>query len=347
VSTALLISDNNAEIAEATSPVRLKPVKTLSRRSVLSLYVLIPISLLITGVDQVTGANLKNWLPTSPENWLLFTLFFGTPHIVASNLMLVGIAEYRRLYWRKILKWSALILVALTVLNFVVSYDVVYTLVAGWTVKHVLGQQFGIGNSVAKRSGWPYKMWEVLSLSAGTAAYAVMHLGSGWSTRSVSYVHVGIGVMMAVVLGLGTWMTIRCETNTGRVWMVANTALVLVSVGTLLLGYPFFTVLIPRIIHDSTAFMVYGVHERNRGGSIGHQPLRLPLIGFGLTIAVSLLISRLLDAPVTSIGNSLGVSLVAPMSLYVAGFLALIHYCSEAVTWKSGAPHRAHFAMSA
>jgi hypothetical protein len=328
--------------------VETKSKYALSRGTVLSIYWLIPICMAALGLDQLIGTPLKRWLPTSPENWMLFTLFFGTPHIVASSLLLVGIKEYRRHYFRRLLIWALCILAALFGLNALVSYDVLYALIAGWTVKHVLGQQFGIGNSVARCKGWTYKLWQSAAFIAGTAAYLIMHLGSSWTQESMQYARILIGAMLLVVVALGLRLDGVCESKTGRTWIRANTALVITSVATLLLGYPFFAVLIPRVIHDTTAFMVYGVHERNRGSMTPDRPSwRLPVVGLALTVIVSLVVQRFLDGPLVSLGHRFGLQLVYPVSLYFAGFLALIHYCSEAVTWRSGSPYRARFAMSA
>ncbi len=318
----------------------------LSRRSVLSLYWLIPAVIAIVAIDGAMGSPLQQWLPRSPESWVLFTLFFGTPHIVASSLMLFGIADYRRHFRKQILWWSAGIGAALAVLNAVVSYDVLYALIAAWTVKHVLGQQFGIGNSVARCKGWAFKTWLCAGLATGTLAFVTMHSGSRWDRASLSYAHRAIVVGVAIVVLLGAALAMRCASREGRMWIAANSAVVCVSVLMLLLGYPFFTVLIPRIIHDSTAFMVYSVHERNRATAAGRKPLGLVAVGAAATLLVSLLLERVLNGPVASLLSQVGVVVTMPTALYIAGFLGLLHYCSEAVTWRSGSPYRAHFSMT-
>ncbi len=319
---------------------------SLSRRSVLSLYWLIPICLMVVAVDLVIGSPLKRNLPTSPEHWLLFTLFFGTPHIAASSIMLVGIAEYRRQYARRLLQWSGVIIATLAVLNAVVSYEVIYALIAGWTVKHVLGQQFGIGNSVARCRGPAFHVWQVCGFTAGTLAFLILYRGAHWNHRWVTMGRLGVVVLGACVAATALLLTSRVSSREGRVWVVLNTALVLVSALMILIGYPFFTVLIPRIIHDTTAFKVYALHERNRAVAEGRGVIRALIIGGGAACGLAFLLERVLDRPFVSIGGWFGLNLSQPASLYIAGFLGLLHYCSEASTWRSGSPYRRHFAMT-
>jgi hypothetical protein len=319
----------------------------LSRRSILSLYWLVPVVVAIVLGDVAAGSPLQRWLPRSPESWVFFTLFFGTPHIVASSLMLFGIADYRRHYRKQILRWSAAIAIALALLNELVSYDVLYALIAAWTVKHVLGQQFGIGNSVARCSGSMHKAWQWLGLGTGTVAFVTLHRGHHWRPELVSRAHVVVWCGVAMIVCVGAWLTVRCSTRDGRVWVAANSAMVCVSVVMLLCGYPFFTVLIPRIIHDATAFKVYSVHERNRARSRGRSSGWMLVCGMGATLLVSALLERILDRPLSQLMALVGVHTTTPVALYVAGFLGLVHYCSEAVTWRTDSPYRRHFAMTA
>ncbi len=296
-------------------------------------------------VDSALGGPLKRALPTSPEHWLLFTVFFGTPHIVASSLLLFGIAEYRRYFATKILTWSAIILASLVLLDAVVSYEVMYALISGWTVKHVLGQQFGIGNSVARCQGRWFTCWQACSFAGGTLAFLVLYRGGHWSHAWYKTGKFGVVVLGLVVLGIGAKLAHEAAPGDARRWVWSNTALVVVSVLMLLVGYPFFTVLIPRLIHDTTAFMVYGTHERNRALARGRNTLRQLVIGGGAACAIAVLLEQVLDRPMISMANAFGAELSQPASLYVAGFISLLHYCSEAETWRSGSPYRAHFAM--
>jgi hypothetical protein len=336
----------SAVSVEIDLPDRVDSAATLSRRSVLSLYWLIPSCLAVVGVDTAIGSPLKRFLPTSPEHWLLFTLFFGTPHIVASSLMLFGIAEYRHHYARRLLLWSAAIISTLAVLDFVVSYDVIYALIAGWTVKHVLGQQFGIGNSVARCRGRIFEAWEVCGFAAGTLAFLVLYRGAHWPHRWVTLGRQGVVVLCLLVFGGGLVLLCRTQTRVGRIWIGSNTALVLVSALMLLIGYPFFTVLIPRIIHDTTAFKVYAVHESNRARHLGKNSWRKVAMGGGAACGIAYLLEQALDRPLVSLTSWVGLHVMHPASLYVAGFLGLLHYCSEASTWRSGSPYRRHFALT-
>jgi hypothetical protein len=337
---------------QATLPDLTTPKATLSRRSILSLYWLIPACLIVVAVDSTIGAPMKRYLPTSPEHWLLFTIFFGTPHIVASSLMLFGITEYRRHYARRILTWSVGIIGTLAVLDLVVNYEVIYAAIAGWTVKHVLGQQFGIGNSLARCRGRLFDAWQWCGFAAGTLSFLVLYRGAHWSHHWIVVARRGVVVLCFVVVCGAFVLSRQIPGTEGRVWLASNTALVLVSALMLLTGYPFFTVLIPRIIHDTTAFKVYEVHERNRARRVRRRTWSRVGFGGGAAVGIAFLLEQVLDRPMVALGGWAGhhmgvaLQLAQPASLYIAGFLGLLHYCSEASTWRSGSPYRRHFAMT-
>jgi uncharacterized membrane protein len=122
------------------------------------------------------------------------------------------------------------------------------------------------------------------------------------------------------------------------------------SVIMFLAGYPLFAILIPRFLHDLTAFTFYVSHDRNRAiagkRNVLYRPfprgkiwwlLTLPFIAVGLSAALERgadeVVNGILDA-------ALGVRIDRPVSLGVVGFLALLHYAFESFTWKRSSPYQ-------
>jgi hypothetical protein len=71
----------------------------VSFRLLLALYSIIPVCLLLQVFDsQLWGGFLKEHLPSSPSHFLLFQILFGTPHIIASAIVMVSNKEYLRFY---------------------------------------------------------------------------------------------------------------------------------------------------------------------------------------------------------------------------------------------------------
>ncbi|MEY4718576.1 MAG: hypothetical protein RL563_1194, partial [Pseudomonadota bacterium] len=85
---------------------------SLSFRFLLGLYVIVPLSILVLWLDQAYfNAALRDWLPSSPGHFLLFQLFFGTPHILASNLLLVSNRDYLKTFQKKMIGMTLFIAV--------------------------------------------------------------------------------------------------------------------------------------------------------------------------------------------------------------------------------------------
>jgi hypothetical protein len=76
----------------------------VSFRLLLGLYLIIPLCLSLQFSDALFwGHYLRDNLPSSPTHFILFSLFFGTPHIIASALLLTTNREYFGFYKHKVL----------------------------------------------------------------------------------------------------------------------------------------------------------------------------------------------------------------------------------------------------
>src|SRR6516162_8648357 len=72
----------------------------ISARFLLGIYLIVPLCLLAMVLDRLCwGGSLFHALPTSPESFFFFQLVFGTPHIIASSIILAANADYVRAFW--------------------------------------------------------------------------------------------------------------------------------------------------------------------------------------------------------------------------------------------------------
>ena len=74
----------------------------VSFRLLLGLYAIIPACLLLQLIDAgFLQGYLKQYLPSSPHHFILFQIVFGTPHIVASAIVMAkpeeGVKDSRSL----------------------------------------------------------------------------------------------------------------------------------------------------------------------------------------------------------------------------------------------------------
>ncbi|NOS89482.1 MAG: hypothetical protein HOP34_13260, partial [Methylococcaceae bacterium] len=173
---------------------------SVSFRVLLGLYAIIPVCLLLQVFDGWFWQGfLKAHLPSSPNHFLLFQILFGTPHILASTLLLATNAEYVQRYQRNLLVMTAAIAVFFGVGSLFIPYRVFYVLVAGWTVFHVLKQQHGIGRGVCRLPSWAFYYLLCISVAAGLLIYIGIFLKNSLEPSQVLLIKESAGVLCALL----------------------------------------------------------------------------------------------------------------------------------------------------
>lgn len=324
----------------------------VSLPAILRLYLIIPAVAAVIVVDlMVLGGRLAEILRRSPQDYLLLSLLFGTPHIVASNIILFTNADYLSHYRWQLLKISAAIGAFFLVFGFWLPYEIMFALIAGWTVMHVVKQQLGIGNIVARSSGRTYQLWIAMGIGAGVAYYNAIFLQNYLGEATISLLGGLAALLASVTAALTLVLWNECETAAGRLWILANGATMVGSVLMFLAGYGLFAILVPRFLHDVTAFAFYISHDQNRSlagkrnwlyrfsSRSAWWWLGLPVVA----IAVSAGLEHGADSAINNLLNwTFGVTVDRPISLGLVGFLALLHYSFESFTWKGDSPYRAY-----
>lgn len=323
----------------------------VSLRSLRRVYAIIPVAVLVVGIDVVIlGGVLRDSLESTPQGYLFLSLIFGTPHIVASNVILFTNRDYFVHYRITLLKISAAIGLFFLVFGLWLPYEIMFGLIAAWTVTHVVKQQLGIGNIVAHSSGAAYRLWGISGIGAGVCFYLAIFLQNLLTDSTVSLLTALAALLASITAACSVLLWSQCETSEGRRWIVANGATMVGSALMFLAGYPFFAVLIPRFVHDITAFAFYVTHDRNR--AVAGQPSwlsrRAGSVNRGWIVALpiaAIALSAALEHGADSLVNgaldvAFGVRVDRPVSLGVVGFLALLHYAFESFTWKGSSPYR-------
>jgi len=171
----------------------------VSFKLLLGLYLVIPLSILVYIIDQYYWGNyLKSILPSRPEHFIIFQLLFGTPHIVASAILLISNKEYLRFYQLKLLVMTALIILVFGIGSLFIPYRVLYVAAACWTVYHVFKQQHGIAKGVCRLPAWAFYWLLWISVSAGIFIYIGVFLKNSLDAQQAEWVK-----MIAFVLTFG------------------------------------------------------------------------------------------------------------------------------------------------
>lgn len=316
---------------------------SVSKKLLLSIYLIIPV---VLGVVLVDFLLLENWiqgaLPLTPDQWAFWTVFFGMPHIVASMLTITD-KEYLKHYNRKI--WLPLIIFSLAVIAIpnVVGQQGFLVIFASYTIYHVLAQQFGIASMMLKRR--PDRVTALFKWSSVIAAIFLYALAFGKDFLSnqnvlgINAIHI-INAIVSICLSTSFVVALKMIRDTkqqdnqiGQWYLWSNVIMLVTCYFCALSSYPAFVVIIPRVIHDVTAFIVYSVHDqnRNKAGSSNFvynvfTPTKIPVLVLSPLISIIFAYFALR-----------GDQMMVLFAIYVISFF---HYHMESFIWKGDSLHR-------
>lgn len=323
----------------------------VSFRLIIGLYSIIPICLLLYWADQTLWNHfLQEQLPSSPGHFLLFQILFGTPHIIASSILLVTNKDYLQVFQRKILLMSGFIILFFGVGSLFIPYKILYIISACWTVFHVLKQQHGIGKGICRLPSHAFYLLLGLSVAAGIAIYMGIFLKNSLTQNQADGLKTIASGLTLILIFATVYSQRFIATTFGKAFMWANTLLIVSSFFLYSQQYYFLAILIPRLVHDATAYFFYVVHDYNKHHkqpqnwlyqltSRVHLPIYivLPVLSFMLTY----LLQAYSDELINWISLTLfGTKVYKAITLGLLGYLALMHYYTESFMWTADSPLR-------
>ena len=339
------LSASSSQTPQGNAPL------AVSYKLLLSLYAIIPLCLVFQLIDSYAfHGELMQSLPSSPGHFLLFQLLFGTPHILASGILITSNKDYFAYYQKKILLMTLALMVFFSIATQLVSYYVLYIMVASWTVYHVLKQQHGVGRGIYQLPTWAFYLLLWLSIGAGISVYMGIFLKNTLTVQQAEWVKQLAGGLIICLLLSTFWCQRYVKTRFGSLFMWSNSFLIISSFYFYTQQYYFLAILIPRLVHDATAYIFYVTHDVNKHA--GHPQnflyrwaekiklnvfIVLPLVSFALTF----LLNEYGDQWVDVLTNFfLGMEFRQVISVGLIGYFSLMHYYTEAFTWKYGSPYR-------
>jgi len=305
-----------------------------SRALLLRLYAIVPLSLAVMLVDVLfLGGWIRRSLPSTPENLLLFSLFFNLPHILASSLTFLD-PDYATRYGKRLstaaFGFAALFLIFPGLINIPAFSGAVYF----WTVVHIVGQQFGMLRLMGRIPESEHRAWRWSGFALATLIYVGTVADEMIPAGAERFVRVGSWLAFPVFLYFSLKLIRSVDTARARSYASANVAMMATILAASSLGFSFFVVLIPRVLHDLSAFVFYVSHDVNRNRP---EPRNLAHRALAFT--------RL---PSWAIGPFLALAAAAPLTIHadeswairIALALTLFHYFTDGFAWRSGSPHR-------
>lgn len=347
------MSASNISVHESLEENKL----AVSFKLLLGLYFIIPLCVLLYLVDiYFWGSYLKSILPNRPTHFILFQVLFGTPHIVASALLLTSNKEYLQFFKTKLVVMTVLIIMIFGIGSLFIPYKVLYISSACWTVYHVFKQQHGIAKGICRLPTWAFYWLLWLSVSAGIFIYMGIFLKNSLDVQQTVWVELIAGVLTIGLILSSILCQRYVKTTFGKSFLWSNTLLIVSSFFMYTQQYYFLAIMIPRLVHDATAYVFYVTHDYNKHHQTPqnaiykyasrcrlHVFLVLPLFSFGLTYILQAYGDELVNLITQFI---FGMEVTQAITLGLIGYLSLMHYYTEAFTWQAGSPLRQYIRFS-
>lgn len=311
-----------------------RPLAKINPRSLFLPYlILVPVIILLIG-DRLFGLGIGKHMPTSPNQVLLLGVFFENPHIIASSLMWLD-TDYLSKYRTRLIQGVVLTLTICAFVWKVTGLEGLLVFFYMWTVWHVIRQQIGIGRMLNRQKDQLYEVWSWLFLVGSFLVAAKIGFPAVDLTSSVR-TGIDIALLFIVICAASLSMSIfyRLKSPAGRTYIMLNTLLLVTSAACVSAGLPFFAILLPRVVHDITAYMFYVNHDRNRNASESRNLVYRYTVPYFSVAVVCIVFSMSLAAWVTFTPTY--------YAFYTGVALAFLHYTTEAFVWKRGSHHRQH-----
>lgn len=301
-------------------------------------YAILPVLLILVLVDVLfLHGALQETLPRTPEAFVLYALLFGTPHILASFFSLAD-KDYLTAYGRRLSVELPLLLIGIGLITYFFTSIGILIFVA-YTMYHVVYQQAGLSLVFGARFSKAFQAWRVLPVLFITIGHIAVYYPAflafidGWSGMLLS-VLVSSFVLLSFHLYRGI-PSVR-----GKLYFAATSATFAGSYVLYMWGYPLFSILLVRFVHDVTAFIVYATHDHNRA-VVGETnfiyrffPKRVFPI-YIITPVLAILLGYLVMNPPF---NSMGFMFIL--------LLGVAHYYIESFVWRRDTIHRSHVSFS-
>lgn len=307
---------------------------TISIRNLMYLYLIIPISLFVIWIDVVfLNSSLQITIPKSPNNIYLFTLFFILPHIIGSSITLID-KEYIAAYKTKLGYSVILSLIFAIAFSFILPHRIYLMLFGLMTLYHVIGQQLGLTAAFSGARGRVFKAWKWWGLLTAVSTSFLIYIPEEGGVLNYHYLRYAIIAQYFVLFTLTYLGQKQSTIPNGKKYFWLNFVLIFSVFVCVELKYVFFAILIPRVIHDLTAFNFYIAHDYNRNKSTKHN----------IFYKILNIKKPFIMTPLLAIIIAVGINTTGFFTLIM--FLTLFHYCTESFMWKGLTPHRKNIDFS-
>ena len=220
-------------------------------------YMIIPVIAVIVFIDQIfLGRFIQSYSLTATQTLIILALFLNIPHIAASTITFFD-AEYLRRYGLRIFIPAFLLGFILFLFPAVIYSNIYLMIYIVWNMLHQVGQGFGQCRLFGVGFEKTHSLWK---WSAVLVAVAIYVGTTGIYKISSDMNHVIIVVMWALIVPFCVFSYLvykPAASLQARLFVLANIATVILSAVLYSLHYPFFCILLGRVVHDVSAFIFF------------------------------------------------------------------------------------------
>lgn len=313
------------------------PLVPLTLRVLLWPYYLAFVLCLFACIDLMSGGVVRGLLPTYPEYFFFYWIFFNFPHIVASHIVVLN-PDYVRHYRLHIIAGIAVSIVVAVAIPLTLGYVALLTVFGVLTVNHVLGQQVGLtrmGLSAIRKS---FFVWKYAGLVLGNLAYLHIYLKNELTPQQMTLLTVSVPALYVVATASWVLVLKEAKSHEAKKFIYANQILITAILFLSYADYSFFAIVLPRVVHDLCAFQVYWIHDSNRVAAGKQSTLLCPSSWKLSPAAATPLAALILALPISMTYNTYYGEIVAIV-------ITLVHYWNEGFIWKRGSMLRAYLPM--
>jgi hypothetical protein len=290
-------------------------------------YLVVLVATLCVALDHMSeGQRLRQALPVSPHSVFWYGVLLGLPHILASFVSLRH-QGYLAHYRRPLLTSVALAVMALATMVSLLPFWLGMLVFLVLTARHTIGQQAGLSRPYL-RVPTRWHVWWRWCVSVGVCILSVEMYFHG-ITEPPQVLTILHPAMVGLLL-TSSVLAVRIALAQGKDWrgaiLLMCTQVMAVSCAVFVsLGYPLLAYAVPQLVHDITAFTIYGAHERASGSDLWARIAWWAL-------------------PVAAVLCALCLTVVQMGWLTLC--LSLIHYFFEGVAWRGRSMHRQRVSFS-
>ena len=196
--------------------------------------------------------------------------------------------------------------------------------------------------------GFYWLLW--LSVSAGIFIYMGIFLKNSLDAQQAEWVKLVAGTLTIGLILSSVLCQRYVHTRFGKYFLWSNSLLIVSSFYMYIQQYYFLAILIPRLVHDATAYVFYLAHDYNKHHKKPQNTLykyaaRCNLHVFLVLPIMSFVLTYLLQAYGDQLVNIItdfffGTEIYKAITLGLIGYLSLMHYYTESFTWQAGSPLR-------